>query len=68
MIVGFEYLWAWSLTICRYYCTVFPGRASVVMDSGVDGWQGVTGKLFINHYDLIVEVRTGISSKVIYVC
>ena len=38
------------------------------MDSGVDGWQGVTGKLFINHYDLIVEVRTGISSKVIYIC
>ena len=50
--------------------TLFPGRASVVMDSnsGVDGWQGVTGKLFINHYDLIVEVRTDISSKVIYVC
>ena len=48
--------------------TLFPERASVVMDSGVDGWQGVTGKLFINHYDLIVEVRTGISSKVIYVC
>ena len=36
--------------------TLFPGRASVVMDSGVDGWQGVTGKLFINHYHLIVRV------------
>ena len=38
------------------------------MDSGLDGWQGVTSKYFINRYDLIVEVRTGISSKVNYVC
>ena len=31
-----------------------------VMDSGVDGWQGLTGKLegkiLINHYDLIIEI------------
>ena len=49
---------------------LFPGKTSViysVMDSGVDGWQRLTGKLegkiLINHYGLIIEIRTIIDNK-----
>ena len=46
VIVGFVYSEAWLLKICPYYFRHYFPADPVLMDYGVDKWQGVTGKSF----------------------